>query len=378
MNFALSEEQAMLRDSVRRYVGNEYGFEARRALLARDGGFSRAQWKTFADMGWLGIGLDEACGGYGGGLIENALVAEEFGRGLVVEPYGDAVLAARLLQAATDADAAAHLAALIAGDTVYAVAHAEAAARGREGWVETRARSGGPGYVLSGAKASVAAAPGADVFVVSARLDGAPDAEAGLGLFAVPATAPGLTLRAVRRIDGALAADLLLDDVALARSALLLDGRDAGVALERALAAATLCGCAAMVGAMEQALWITRDYLRTRKQFGVAIGSFQALQHRMADMYIALEQARAHLHRGMAFAEHDDAAIRRDAVSAAKALIGRSARYVAAQAVQLHGGIGVTDECSIGHYFKHLTVLEASYGNSDFHLARIAAALRAA
>ncbi|MGH8444086.1 MAG: acyl-CoA dehydrogenase family protein [Solimonas sp.] len=379
MNFELDEQQGMLRDSVRRYVEREYAFEARRALLARDGGFSRAQWNAYAEMGWFGIGIDEAFGGYGGGLVESAIVAEELGRGIVVEPYTAAIVQAAHLIRLADVDRATErLAPLLAGDALFAVAHGEPAARGRPAWVETTATPSAGGYVLDGLKSRVAGGRAADTYLVSARHGGTADTPSGISLFSVAAGAPGLEVREYRQIDGSLAADLELSAVPVAAADRLGGEGMAFDAIDRAAAAATICCCAEMVGAMDRALWITRDYLRTRKQFGVAIGSFQALQHRMADMYMALEQARAALHRGLAFAGADDAAVRNGAVSVAKAQAGRSAQYVGAQAVQLHGGIGVTDEYSIGHYFKRLTVLEASYGNSAFHLAGIAGALRAA
>ncbi len=379
MNFELSEEQTMLRDSLRRYVENEYGFEARRALLEREGGCSRAHWNTYAEMGWLGVGLPEAVGGYGGSLIDSAIVAEEFGRGLVAEPYAASVVqAARLLLLGGDARAAELLAQLISGETFYAVAHAEPAARGRGAWMETRAVAADGGYVLSGSKSLVHGGGAADHYLLSARSDGADDDAAGLSLFRLGRDTPGLILREYRLVDGSRAADLVLEQVRVPADALLGVAGSAHAAITGALAAATVASCAEMVGAMDQALWITRDYLRTRKQFGVAIGSFQALQHRMADMYMALEQARSACYRGLALAEHADAATRDHAVSAAKAQVGRCAQYVAAQAVQLHGGIGVTNEYSIGHYFKRLLVLEADYGSSAYHVGRIAQSLRAA
>jgi alkylation response protein AidB-like acyl-CoA dehydrogenase len=379
MDFALTEEQTMLRDSLRRYVDREYAFESRRALLGSAGGFSRAHWNTYAEMGWLGVGITEAAGGFGGDLSDTAIVLEEFGRGLVVEPYVAChVLPSRLLMSSGDARAAALTEAMISGETLYAVAHNEVAARGRVLWVETQATAVADGYSLSGSKLQVLAAPAADRFLVSARSSGASDSAHGISLFLVPRDTPGLALREYRLVDGSLAADLSFDRVQLPADALLGDYEAAADAIDRAYSAAIVACCAEMVGAMEQALWITRDYLRTRKQFGVAIGSFQALQHRMADMYMALEQARSMLFRGLAHAEVADAEVRREAVSAAKAQVGRSAQYVAAQAVQLHGGIGLTNEYSIGHYFKRLLVLEAAYGSSAFHIGRVAQILRSA
>ncbi|MDB5972462.1 MAG: acyl-CoA dehydrogenase [Hydrocarboniphaga sp.] len=371
MDFALTEEQSMLRDSLRRYVEKEYAFEARRQLIEQAGGFRRAHWNAYAEMGWLGIGLPEASGGFGGDLSDSAILLEEFGRGLVVEPYAAShIQASRLLLHSGDARAAELIEALIAGSTLYAVAHNEPGARGRSLWVETRAAATGGGSRISGTKTQVLAAPSADRFLVSAR------SEQGLSLFLIDRDTPGMSLREYRLVDGSQAADLSFDQLLLPESALLGAAGKADSAIDLAISAATIACCAEMVGAMEQALWITRDYLRTRKQFGVAIGSFQALQHRMADMYIALEQARSMLYRGLAYAEDGDAIRRRGAVSASKAQVGRSAQYIAAQAVQLHGGIGLTNEYCIGHYFKRLLVLEAAYGSSAYHVGVVAQQLR--
>lgn len=374
MNFELDEDQTLLRDSVRRYVQNEYEFEQRRELIEA-GGFSRAQWQSYAEMGWLAVGLPETAGGYGG-LIEAALVAEEFGRGLVLEPWvGCALFAGTLLAEAGCEDA---VAALVAGEQLHSVAHEEAAARGRNHWVEARADVTAGGYVLNGTKVRVAAATHADAFLISARTAGAHDSAEGISLLHVPRNTPGLQVRAYPLVDGSVAADVVLDGVAVPASALLGSRGAAAASLDRALALATVLTCAQMLGAMDQALWITRDYLNTRKQFGVLIGSFQALQHRMADMYIAVEQARSIVFRGLAHAADADTARRDAAVSAAKVQAGKCAQFVGAQAIQLHGGVGVTEECSIGHYFKLLLALESAYGNSATHLRRTVAALQAA
>lgn len=372
MNFELSDDQSMLRDSVRRWIDSEYDFEHRQQLL-REGGFSRKHWQDFADMGWLGVGLPETHGGLGGGLVDAAIVLEELGRGLVVEPYLASALlpALLLLDAAPEAQRVPALQALVAGETLWAVAHGEAAARGDDNKISTRADADGSGYRLSGCKTLVHAGAAADRYLVSARL-----ADGRLGLFALSRGQQGTTLREYRLVDGSAAAELRLDAVSVAADVVL--SLDACAVLARSTAAVTVCACAEMVGAMERALWMTRDYLQTRKQFGVAIGTFQALQHRMADMYVALEQARSIQLRGLAALQEQDDARLLDAASAAKAQVGKCAQFVSAQAIQLHGGIGVTDEYPIGHYFKRLLVLEAMYGNVAFHIGRLARKLRAA
>lgn len=358
----------MLQDSVRRYAERDCELETRRALIAK-GGFDLKRWSAIAEMGWLAAGLPEAQGGFGGGLLDEAVLLEEVGRGIVPEP----VLASGLLPARLLAGHEALLGPLLSGDIVHAIAHGEAEARGRALWVETRAERSATRYRLSGRKTRVLGGSAAQRFLVSARLDGEVDACEGLGLFLVERGSAGLRVRDYRLVDGTPACDLEFDALELEGTALL--DPQAGPALVGMLEAGVVGSCAEMVGAMEQAIWIARDYLRTRKQFGVVIGSFQALQHRMADCYMALEQARSMLYRALSFID-GDAEARAVAISAAKAQVGRSAQFVAAQTVQLHGGIGVTDEYVIGHYFKRLLVLEAAYGNSAFHLGEVARSLR--
>ncbi len=372
MNFELSEDQTLLRDSVRRWVENEYTFETRQHRIKREGGFSRAHWQAFAEMGWLGVSLPEQYGGLGGAMVDAALVLEELGRGLVAESYlNNAVLPAQLLLlAAPEAQRDALLEQLVSGECLWAVAHAEVAARGSRDAVQTTAVAEGDGYRLNGGKTLVHAAAQADRLLLTARLD-----SGALALFQLPRETAGLRIREYPLVDGATAADLELTQLHLPASALI--SPDVADALDAALAAAMVCVCAEMIGGMEHALWTTRDYLRTRKQFGVAIGSFQVLQHRMADMYIALEQARVMLFRGLAFLD-GEATARRDAAAAAKVQVGKCAQFVCAQAIQLHGGIGVTDEYPVGHYFKHLMVLEAQYGNTSFHIGQLAQSLRRA
>lgn len=370
MDFTLGEEQTMLQDSVRRYAERDCELETRRALIAR-GGFDAKRWSAIAEMGWLAAGLTEEQGGFGGGLLDEAVLLEEIGRGIVPEPVlASGLLPARLLARYEDS-----LASLLSGEVVYAVAHGEADARGRALWVETQAERSPAGYRLDGRKTRVLGGSAAQRFLVSARFDGMADAGDGLGLFVVERGHAGLRVHDYRLVDGTPACDLEFDALEL-ESAALLDNQ-AGPALIGMLEAGVVGSCAEMVGAMEQAIWIARDYLRTRKQFGVVIGSFQALQHRMADCYMALEQARSMLYRALSFID-GDADARAIAISAAKAQVGRSAQFVAAQTVQLHGGIGVTDEYVIGHYFKRLLVLEAVYGNSAFHLGVVARSLREA
>lgn len=366
MNFELDDNQTMLRDSVQRWVASEYDFEARQARL-RAAGFDAGCWAAWADMGWFGVGLDETHGGLGGGLADAAVLAEALGHGLVVEPWLDGALLPALLLAAIGDDE--RLAALQTGERRWVIADAVPAVASPSA-DELRAVADGDGWRLDGVRTLVVAAQGADALLVSARVD------ESTAIFELPAQAEGLTRRDYRLINGAAAADLHLDGVRLPAAARLVGQGDALLARLRDTGA--VLTAAEMLGAMERALWMTRDYLQTRRQFGVAIGSFQALQHRMADMYMATEQARAAVLRGLAMLELDDDPARAEAAASTKAMVGRSAEFVGAQGIQLHGGIGMTDEYPVGHIFKHLLVLEARHGRRAYHLQRVARALRAA
>lgn len=374
MDFALNEEQTLLRNSVRRYIEREYDFAARRIVVAEHGGFSRERWNAFAEMGWLGVGVREAAGGFSGSAVECAIVLEELGRALVVEPFvALAVLATQLVLEASKGCERALLAELIAGTTVIAVAHGETRARGRLAHVTTVAKRAAHGsYVLDGYKSRVLGGPVADRFIVSARTSESTDDARGITLFVLSAHAPGVRRRGFQLLDGSVACDLVLDRVQAGPGDVLGDVGAAFHALEHAHAHAIVGACAEALGVMERATWTTRDYLQQRRQFGAPIGSFQALQHRLADMVIALEQSRASLHCALSALECEPQHTRRHAVAAAKAQIGRAGRFVGTQAIQLHGGIGLTDEYIVGHCLKRLIVIDGCFGNAQFHLAEMA------
>ena len=361
MNFSLDEEQTLLRESVCRFVAQQYGFEERRAVVAQ-GGFSRKHWMSFAQMGWLGAGLPDSVGGYGGTAIETALIAEALGRGLVVEPFVEvAVLAAHvLLPAAPDRVAgAAALGSLIDGGCLVVPALHESS---------TALTSASNGRLrLSGRQATVIGAAQAGRFVVAA-------AEAnGVSLLLLDAAAPGLQRHDYRLIDGSPASDLHFDAVEIDAAQRLGAPGSAGPTINAAREQAIVAYCSQALGVMDVALTKTRDYLLERRQFGVAIASFQALRHRLADMLIAHEQARATLHGALAAVSSSNAVERRRAIAIAKAQSGRSGRFIGAQAIQLHGGIGMTDEYVIGHCFKRLMVLDQLLGSSSTHLAALTA-----
>jgi alkylation response protein AidB-like acyl-CoA dehydrogenase len=372
MQFELTEDQALLRDSVQRCLADTYGFEARRAI-ARSGGFDRAQWRAFGEMGWLGTALPDALGGIDGGAEELALLHEALGRALVLEPVASvATLAAQALRHADAARARELLPALVAGRRVLVLAHHEAGAAGCLSQVSARAVAGGDGLRLSGEKLLLPGGPQADAFIVSAR-EGEGRDEAGISLFLVPHDAPGLRRHDYRLIDGSSACDVQLQGVPVDDAARIGRAATAFAALDEAHALATVAALAEAVGVMELAVHTTRGYLLERRQFGVPIASFQALQHRLADMAIALEQSRAMLQHALRSLHEGERARRRRELALAKALVGRCGRFVGAQAIQLHGGIGVTDEYIIGHCFKRLMVLDQWLGDAQTHWTRAAA-----
>jgi len=373
MNFDLTEEQQMLKDGAARYFAKSYPFEHLRQLAGAEG-FSRATWREFAEMGWLGVAVPEEQGGLGLTSVETCLIAEEAGRALVLEPFvTSGVLAAGVVRnVASAAQQQLLLPALAAGQLLVAVAHSEAAARGRVTHVAARAQRSGAGWRLSGRKTLVMAAPVADRFVVVARTDGAVGDEAGLSCFLLPAGAAGLRLEACRLLNGAPAGELVLEGVEVGAEALLGEAGQASAGLQLAVDEAIVAQCAEIVGGLEDVLALCSEYLKTRRQFGVPIGSFQALQHRMADMAIETMQARASLHRGLAALAEPERADRSVTISGCKAQVMRSAKFVTAQGIQLHGGYGITEEYRVGHHYRKLVQADAVFGNMEHHLRRYA------
>lgn len=377
MDFTLNEEQAQLQDSVRRWIQKSYSFRQRREIEHSSDGISRANWVTMAELGWLAAGFPEAVGGLGGSIIDAAIIAEELGRALILEPFVPVgILAAETInQAGTEAQRAELLPPLLAGQSMIALAHAEQDAAGDVGYVATKATPHAGGWRVNGTKNAVLAGPLSESFLITARTSGTADDPAGITLFLVPSVHPGITQRPFRTTDGLRGCDLSLQDVAVSESHVIGQVGTALPGLRAAHARAIAVLCAEAVGVMDQALWITRDYLRTRTQFGVTIGTFQALQHRAADMYVATEQARAAMQRALACADDADDARRDDAAAAAKIQVGRCGQFVCGQAIQLHGGIGVTDEYVIGHHYKRMLLLQHFLGHPEQHLKRLASKL---
>jgi alkylation response protein AidB-like acyl-CoA dehydrogenase len=372
MNFDYTDEQNMLRDSIAKWAAGQYDFDKRREALKSEDGWKK-NWATFAELGLLAAPLPEDFGGYGGGAIDVALVMEEFGKALVVEPYVPTVVigAGAIARAGSAAQKDEHLAAIAGGERIIAFAQAEPKSRWALNDVSTTAKKDGAGYVLNGQKAVVFGAPQADTLLVSARTGGGQRDAKGIALFLVPKSAKGVTTRDYPTMDGTRAAEVYLENVSLGADALL--GDDAALPLiERLVDAANTAYCHEAVGCMRMMTDLTREYAKQRKQFGRAIAEFQVLQHRLVDMFMATEES-VSIALFATLKLGEDAVERASAVSAAKVSIGRAARFVGQAAVQTHGGMGVTEEMRVGHYFKRTTMLDSTFGNVDYHLKRYAA-----
>lgn len=374
MDFALSEFQQLLKEQAERFIERDYGFEQRRALVASDTGYSEAHWQTFAELGWLGLPFDEAHGGFGGTAADLGLLFEAFGHGLVVEPYLATVLGGLAVQrGGTAGQQQAILPGVIAGEHKLALASTETGGRRGAVHVATHAKRVTGGWQLTGHKAVVLHGASADTLVVSARSHGAVDATGGIGLFLVPAKAPGVSCRGYATVDDLRAAEVRLDRVELGDDAVLGDPAGGYASLDWLLDRAALAGCAEAVGCMAALVDRTAEYLRTREQFGRKIGEFQVLQHRLVDMYMALEPARS-LTLAAALRADGPVAERQRLVAAARQVCAEAGRLVGQTAVQLHGGIGVTDELDVAHYFKRLTMLPVWFVDNGQALDRFIAA----
>ena len=376
MNFDLSDEQRMLQDSVARLLADRCGFEQRNAYLAEATGYSAELWSQYAELGLLGLPFAEDDGGLGGGPVDTLIVMQALGRVLALEPYlATVVLAGGVLRgAASSAQRATHIPAIAAGERTLALAHSEGRARFDLARVETTARRDGTGWVISGAKRFVLAGDHAHTLIVSARTHGEAGDRGGISLFLVEALARGVSRRGYRMQDRTRAADIGFDAVRVGADALIGEAGAALPVIERAVDGAIAALCAEALGVMERLHELTVEYLKVRKQFGVAIGSFQALQHRAVDMLVAIEQARSMAFYATMMCDESDPVQRARAISAAKVQLGKSARFVGQEAIQLHGGIGMTEECQAGHYFRRLTVIETLFGDTAHHLRLLARA----
>ena len=372
MDFDFTDDQEMLRDTVRKWVEKAYTFERRKSIV-KQGGYSPATWKELAELGLLGLYVSEDNGGMGLGPVDAMVVMEELGRGIVMEPFAAvSLVATSLLNAGHAPSAALWLQGIAEGTERVVLAHQERAARYRLGHVETTARNNGGTWQLTGTKTVVPAGAQAGAFIVPARVSGAVDDPTGIALFLVSKGEKGVTVRGFPTQDGASAADVALTD---ADAIELLAAGPAFAALEHAIDIGTAALCAEAVGVMDKLVATTVEYMNTRKQFGVTIGSFQALRHRVADVKMQLELARS-MSYFASLKLNEPAPARRRAIAQAKYQLGQSMRFVGQQCIQLHGGIGVTEEYTAGHYFKRLTVMEMTYGDSLHQLGEVSARMQ--
>jgi alkylation response protein AidB-like acyl-CoA dehydrogenase len=367
MDFRLSNEQQQFSDSLRRWVANHYAFDTRQQIIHTPSGSSPSAYAALTELGCLGLAVPESAGGLGGDTIDLMVVMGELGRGLVVEPYLATVLGAQFLQRAHHLEPLAQVA---EGQLKLACALNESGAGHELASIGTRAHRAGDHYVLQGHKCAVIHGGQADAFIVSVRTSGDQRDTAGISLMYVPKDTPGVTVVDYRTFDGQRGADIQFNDAELPLSAVLGAVDQAWDTLEAVTDFGVALLCAEAIGVMDVANALTLEYLKTRKQFGVPIGSFQALQHRMADMVIHLEQARSLTVLAVFNALNSDADKRRQLVSAAKVRVGKALRVVGQESIQMHGGMGMADESAISHYFKRLTAIEMTLGNTDFHRSR--------
>ena len=369
MDFSLNEEQTLLRDSVAKYLANDYAFEQRRAVSDLEHGFSPDHWANFAELGWLTIPIAEAAGGYGGKVEDTAVLLEEFGKHLVLEPYlANVLLAGQLIARSGNSAAIANvLSPLLEGTHQSTLAACERQSRQNYCDVLTTASEADGGYVLNGSKVLVANGGAAASLVVTARSGGSQFDRNGISLFVVEADAEGVMRNTVRMMDGTCAADITLNNVAVSSDALLGQSGEAYALLDPVLQEARIAVAAMMLGIMDELFSKTLEYTKTREQFGTPISSFQALQHRMVDMFMGAAQSRSMLYRAICEYQQGDSTAPAT-VAAMKSLIGKSARQIGSEAIQMHGGMGMTDELDIGHYVKSAMMLNQWFGDSDTSL----------
>ncbi|MBT4522826.1 MAG: pimeloyl-CoA dehydrogenase small subunit [Halieaceae bacterium] len=371
MNFDFSEEQVMLRDSVARFIKEDYAFETRCSAVASQEGMSRETWQTFADLGWLSVPFAEEHGGFGGGAVDTMLVMEEFGKGLLAEPYLATVLlfGGLIQKGGSQAQREAHIPKIIDGSRLGAFAYLERQSRFEMADVMTSAVKEGDHYRLNGEKVVVFNGGNADYLVVSARTSGEQSDTQGVSLFLVPADIAGVSLLSYSMMDGQQVANLTFEDVQVPAADLVGNLGEASALIESVVMEANLGLAAEAVGIMGELNAKTLEYTKTREQFGVAIGSFQALQHRMVETFMAYEQTKSLLYRAVcALSNGDEDAA--PVIHALKVMIDRAGKLVFGEAIQMHGGMGLTDDLDIGHYAKRLMMINTTFGNGDYHLGK--------
>jgi len=375
MDFSFTEEQVLLRNTVQSFLQDKYDFDTRRKISKSAEGWKPEYWQQFAELGLLAVPFSEEQGGLGGGAVETMIVMEEFGSALVIEPYVETIVLAGgfLRELGSAAQQEAHIPGIISGEAVWTFAYAEPQGRFNLADLLTTAKKDGQGYVLNGYKAVVIAAPWAQKLVVSARTSGGQRDRDGVSLFIVDKNAPGVSTRDYPTVDGRRASEITFENVKLGADALLGAEGKALPVIEKVTDQAIAALCAEAIGAMKELNTATVEYCKTRKQFGTPIGKFQVLQHRMVDMFMAYEQSVSMTY--MVTLKLDESAEERaKAAAGAKVQIGKAGRFVGQQAVQLHGGMGMTDELNVGHYFKRLTMIDTQFGNVDYQLKRFSEA----
>ena len=369
MDFTFNEEQTMIQDQVEQFIQKEYDWETRQELSNSDLGFGTHNWKTFAELGWLGIAVSEKNGGFGGSSIETMLIMEEFGKGLVVEPFLETIVmsAGILDKHGTDEQKNEIISSVINGEMHLALAYAEPQSRFNLSDVVTEAKVDGENFVINGFKSVVMNGPSANKIIISARTSGKQLENNGISLFLVDSDIEGLTKSDYKTVDGRKASDINLENVIVSKNCLIGSLNEGFDILDEAIDRSILAISAEAVGAMEILYKTTVEYTKTREQFGTPIGKFQVLQHRMVDMFMEYEQCKSLLY--MATMKNEESAPdAKKAISGLKYQVGKAGKFVGQQSVQLHGGMGVTDELNVGHYFKRLTTIGTIFGNADFHL----------
>ena len=371
MDFTFNEEQSLIQDQVDQFIQKEYDWETRQSLSNSDLGFGQDNWQKFAELGWLGISVSEDSGGFGGSAIESMLIMEAFGKGLVVEPFLETMIMSGGIidDHGSVEQKSALLEPAIAGDMQLALAYAEPQSRFNLSDVVTEAKAEGNNFILNGYKSVVMNGPSANKIIVSARTSGSQLDENGITLFVIDSDTSGLNKTNYKTVDGRRASDLTIENLSVSQDDIIGE-LDAGFKiLDSAIDKAILAISAEAVGAMEVLYKATVEYAKTREQFGTAIGKFQVLQHRMVDMFMEYEQCKSLLY--MATMKHEEGAVdSKKAISGLKYQVGKAGKFIGQQAVQLHGGMGVTDELNVGHYFKRLTTVGTIFGNTDYHLKK--------
>ena len=370
MDFSFSEEQTLLRNTIQSFIQDNYDFDKRREIIQSEDGMSKDNWKQLADLGLLGVPFSENDGGLEFGSVETMIVAEEFGKGLVVEPYVQTVVTCGgFLRRASEAQRQEHLPSLISGDEIWAFAYAEPQGRFNLADIKVSASKSGDDYTLNGDKCVVSGAPWAQKLVVSARTSGNQSDKEGISLFIVDKASDGVSTRDYKTVDGSMASEVSFENVKLSSSSLIGEEGNAYALIELVADETIAALCAEAIGAMSVLNETTVEYCKTRKQFGQPIGKFQVLQHRMVDMFMQYEQSVSMTYMVNLKLEEGDVE-RSKAASGAKVQICNASKFIGQSAVQLHGGMGMTDELNVGHYFKRLSMIETQLGNADHHLKK--------